>query len=92
MCLGFFSRKIKYRVAIEPNVPICLQCFLSLTEKEQHNYLINENEDKIINMKNNCLSCSSMENTKIILPLNKDNVTRTRKPHAFSYIEQLPER
>jgi hypothetical protein len=51
---------------------------------EQHNYLINKNEDKIINMKNNCLSCSSMENTKIILPLNKDNVARTRKLYSIT--------
>ncbi len=88
MCLGFFSRKRKYRVAIEPNVLICLQCFLSLNEQQQHNYLVNKYDCKI-QTNTNCLSCSSMKNTKIILYQIEDYVAR---PHTFTYIEQLPER
>jgi len=57
---------------------------LSLTEKEQSGYLRNEHNNKIINMKTNCLSCSSMENTKIILSQFEDDTVRLGNPYLFT--------
>lgn len=68
---------------MEPDSLLCLDCFLVLDEHEKQAYLKNNWNNKMVNKKNDCLSCLSMRNTKIILFSSDDSFIQRRKPYSF---------
>lgn len=68
---------------MEPDSPLCLDCFLLLNEHEKQAYLKNNWNNKMVNKKNDCLSCSSMETTKVILFSSDDSFIKRRKPYSI---------
>lgn len=68
---------------MEPDSLLCLEHFMMLDEREKQSYLKNNWTNKMMNKKNDCLYCLSMETTKVILFSNDDSFVKRRKPYSI---------